>query len=160
MCHVCLTMDHHRLMALPAAASSAGPLRQRHESHNWRRIKRVGLGWVAATLSVLSTTAAWASYSCTGTVNDMNVSPGTGVVIFSSSAGLGSVYLCLLEGSTSSANGTVTPEQCKAMLTLLMAAQLSGQSVVLSFNDSLTCTTHPSWAWLTGWYWGPALQSN
>ena len=153
------TMNHDcRVHAQEATSIKRVDLRR--ESDRRQRSKRVVLAWLAAALSVIGNTAAWASYSCTGTVNDVNVTPGSGVVIFSSSAGLSSVYLCLLEGSTSSANETVTPEQCKAMLTVLMAAQISGQSVVLSFNDSLNCTTHPSWAWLTGWYWGPALHSN
>lgn len=123
--------------------------------------RRGVLASVSLVISMLVAAPVWASYSCTGTVNDVNVSPGTGVVIFTSSAGLNSVYLCLLEGSsTNSSNGTVTPGQCKAMLSILLTAQTSGQSVTLSFNDSLTCTTHNSWDWLTGWYWGPSLHSN
>lgn len=59
----------------------------------------------------------WANYYCNGTIDQVTVSPGTGVVYFSSaSSGLTSVYLCLLEGTQPSANGNVTPEQCKAML--------------------------------------------
>jgi hypothetical protein len=103
---------------------------------------------------------ALANYSCSGTVDNVSVSPGTGIVIFSSSAGLGAVYLCQIENSSSSANGTVTPEQCKSFLAVLLTAQATRQSVLFSFNDSLTCTTHPSWAWLTGWYYGPALMAN
>jgi len=114
----------------------------------------------AAVLALSLCAPVLANYSCTGTVDGVTVAPGTGVVIFSSSAGLSSVYLCQLEASTTSANGTVTPEQCKAMLSVLLGAQLSRQAVQLSFSDSLTCTTHPAWAWLTGWYYGPALSAN
>lgn len=107
------------------------------------------------------TAPAWANYSCSGTLDAVTLAPGTGIVVVSSSsAGLSWVYLCALEGSTSSANGTVTPEQCKAMYSLLLAAQASGRSVTFSFNDSLTCAAHPAWAWLTGWYWGPVSNAN
>lgn len=118
--------------------------------------------WAVAGI-LLNTFAApaWANYSCTGTIDAVTVAPGTGTVIVSSaSAGLTWVYLCLLEGSASSANGTVTPEQCKAIYSLLLAAQAAERSVTISFNDTLTCTTHPAWAWLTGWYWGPVSNAN
>lgn len=41
---------------------------------------------------------------------------------------------------------------------MLLTAQTSGKQIELWFNDSLTCTTHPAWAWLSGWYWGPRLH--
>ena len=55
---------------------------------------------------------------------------------------------------------TGTAAQCKAFLSVLLAAQASGRSIQLAFNDSLTCTTHDPWALLTGWYYGPVLLSN
>ena len=103
---------------------------------------------------------AWATYSCTGTVDSVSVTPGTGILILYMSGGLNAVYLCTVDGSSSSANGTVTPTQCKAFLSVLLSAQATGRSVQLAFNDSLTCTTHDAWAWLTGWYYGPVLLSN
>jgi len=120
-------------------------------------------GWrvIPPIAALLATAPALAAYTCVGTVNDVSVSPSSGIVIFTSSAGMGAAYLCYLEStSTNSANGPVSSEQCKAMLTVLLMAQATGQSVELTFNDSLTCTTHPSWAWLTGWYYGPVLHTN
>jgi hypothetical protein len=70
------------------------------------------------------------------------------------------VYLCEIEGTTASANGSVTPEECKSMLAVLLVAQVSRQSVEVDFSDSLTCTSHPSWAWLAGWYFGPVLRAG
>jgi hypothetical protein len=80
--------------------------------------------------------------------------------MFSSSAGLDAAYLCQLENTTNSANGPVTPAQCKTLLSVLLVAQATRQQIQLAFSDELTCTTHPSWAWLTGWYFGPTLVAN
>jgi len=114
-----------------------------------------------ALLACLSfSTPAWATYSCIGTVDAVSVSPGTGIVVLYVSGGLNAVYLCNVDTNSSSANGTVTPAECKAFLAILMSAQASGRSIQLTFNDSLTCTTHDAWAWLTGWYYGPVLLSN
>lgn len=114
----------------------------------------------AIVASLLCAAPAWATYSCIGTVDAVSVSPGTGIVVVYMSSGLNAVYLCNVDTSSSSANGTVTPTQCKAFLSLLMSAQATGRSVQLTFNDSLTCTTHDAWAWLTGWYYGPVLLTN
>ena len=115
---------------------------------------------ISAIVASLITLPAFANYSCSGTVDSVTVTPGTGVVIFSSSSGLGAVYLCQIENTTSSANGAVTPAQCKAFLSILMTANATGQQVQFAFSDTLTCTTHPSWATLTGWYFGPMLLAN
>lgn len=114
----------------------------------------------AMVVSLLFAAPAWATYSCIGTVDAVSVSPGTGIVVLYVSGGLNAVYLCNLDASSPSANGTVTPTQCKAFLALLLSAQASGRSVQLTFNDSLSCTTHDAWALLTGWYYGPVLLTN
>jgi hypothetical protein len=98
--------------------------------------------------------SAFAAYSCNGVIDQVNVSPNGVVIVDSTAAGLQSVYLCQI-GTT--ANG-VSPDACKAILSLILAAKLSGASVLWSFSDSLTCTTHPAWAWLGGWYYGPNLN--
>jgi hypothetical protein len=117
--------------------------------------------FIATSLvSIVTSLPAWGNYSCVGTIDSVGVSPGTGWVILSStSAGFASVYLCLLEGTTTSNNGNVTPGQCKAMLTTLQMAVATQQGIELDFSDSLTCTTHPAWAQLTGWYYGPVLYA-
>jgi hypothetical protein len=115
---------------------------------------------VAVLASLWFATPAWATYSCTGPVDSVSVSPGTGIVILSMTGSLNAVYLCNVDTTWSSANGTVTPTQCKAFLSILLSAQASGRSVSLAFNDALTCTTHDAWAALTGWYYGPVLLSN
>lgn len=115
---------------------------------------------VGALLWIAASAPALANYSCVGTVDGVSVAPGTGVVIFSSSVGLASVYLCQIENTVTTPAGSVTPEECKTFLGVLLVAQATRQSVELDFNDSLTCTTHPSWAWLTGWYFGPALHAG
>jgi hypothetical protein len=117
-------------------------------------------GVTMALVAIAAAMPTWANYSCVGTIDSVGVSPSTGWVIFSSSSvGFGSVYLCLLEGTTTSSNGNVTPGQCKVMFTLLQMAVATQEKIELDFSDSLTCTTHPSWAPLTGWYYGPVIYA-
>lgn len=99
---------------------------------------------------------AFANYFCIGPLDDVNVSPSGVVVVTSRASGLLAVYLCQIGNTT---NG-VGPDQCKAILSALLAANATGQSVEWAFDDSLTCSTHPSWSWLTGWYFGPDVQSQ
>jgi hypothetical protein len=114
----------------------------------------------SALVFVISAAPARANYSCVGTIDSVGVSPGTGWVIFtSSSVGFSSVYLCLLEANTTSGNGSVTPGQCKAMLSTIQMAVATQQKIELDFSDSLTCATHPAWAQLTGWYYGPVVYA-
>lgn len=120
--------------------------------------KRFGIT-LAITSTVLSA-PAFATYSCEGHVVNVGVAPGTGIVILTTDNGFGSVYICQVDTTSSSANGPVTPEQCKSFLAVFLAAQTTGQRIQFAFNDSLTCSTHPSWAWLGGWYFGPMLLSN
>lgn len=100
--------------------------------------------------------AANANYTCTGPV--MGVEMGLdGEVNAETIAGtLTWTSLCSVETTENS----IAPDACKAIYTTLLAAQLSGQPVTLWFNDNLTCTTHPSWTLLTGWYFGPAVNMH
>jgi hypothetical protein len=120
---------------------------------------RKTLKYVLSLLACMFVTPAWATYSCIGTIQRVGLSPGTAIVVLSTTSGLSDIYLCSIETATSSANGTVTPEQCKTFLAMLLSAQASGAAVNLMFNDGLTCSTHPSWSWLTGWYYGPVILS-
>jgi hypothetical protein len=109
---------------------------------------------IVLTLASLASPAAFANYSCTGSVDQVSVSP-TGVVTLTSSAiGLTDVYLCQIGTTT---NGVDT-DPCKSIFALLLSAHATGAQIDLSFSDSLTCSTHPAWAWLTGWYFGPNLH--
>jgi hypothetical protein len=105
------------------------------------------------TMGLLASEASFATYSCTGTVDQVNVSPNGVVILASSAMGLTDVYLCQI-GTTM--NGVDT-EPCKSILAVLLTAHATGAQIQLSFSDSLTCSTHPEWAWLTGWYYGPNL---
>lgn len=114
-----------------------------------KTIRRIG-----AALVLMTSTSAFAAYECQGTIQSVSLNPSGVVTVHSPSSGLGVFYVCQI-GSTT--NG-VGPEQCKAMLSLLYIARSTGQRVSFTFDDSLSCTTHPSWSWLTGWYYGPTLQ--
>ena len=96
---------------------------------------------------------AFANYLCQGVPTQVTVSP-SGTVAVGSAAGLSWVYLCSVN---STANG-VDPAACKAILATLLTAQANSSTVTFWFSDSLTCTTHPDWSWLTGWYFGPSMQ--
>jgi hypothetical protein len=99
---------------------------------------------------------AFANYSCTGPVTALSTGPSGTVTV--QSAGLQFVYVCYLYGT--SPNG-VTADSCKGIYSILLSARTTGANVTWIFNDSLTCTTQPAWAWLTttplGWYYGPQL---
>jgi len=107
------------------------------------------------TLFTFSASVAQANYFCTGVVDAVDVSPTGVVVVDSPAAGLRSFYVCQIGATT---NG-VGPDVCKAILAVLLASRTTGQLVEWAFSDTLTCSTHPSWAWLTGWYYGPNLHS-
>jgi hypothetical protein len=113
-------------------------------------IRRIGTTLVL----MASSSAAFANYYCSGTVQTVSLNQSGIVTVSSPSSGLGTFYLCQIGATT---NG-IGPEQCKAMLSMLYLARATGQKVGFTFDDSLTCTTHPSWAWLSGWYYGPTLE--
>ncbi len=105
----------------------------------------------ALCMAALAAPCAEANYFCYGTVDQVAAGPDGSVMAVS--AGMGWVYLCHVDSTW---NG-ITPDACKGVLSALLAAKLAGRQVQWAFNDALTCTTHPSWAALTGWYWGPAM---
>lgn len=81
------------------------------------------------------------------------LNPSGTLTVTLATAGLNAVYVCSI-GATY--NG-VAPEVCKAIYAGLTAAQLTGSTVYWYYSDALNCTTHPSWAALTGWYYGPQV---
>lgn len=92
-------------------------------------------------------------YTCTGSVAGATLDPA-GRVYAESLAGLSHTYVCQL-GSYS--NG-VAPDACKAIYAMLVTAQLAQKNVTLWFNDGGSCTSHPAWSALSGWYFGPILE--
>ncbi len=123
-----------------------------------RRSFRFGV--LLAATSLVTSLPALASYSCEGHISALSVAPSTGIVVLSTDNGFGSVYICQVDATSSSANGPVSPTQCRAMLSVLLTAQTTGQRVQFAFNDSLTCSTHATWAWLAGWYYGPVILTE
>lgn len=106
----------------------------------------------SAVVLLISTSNAWANYSCIGQVYGVSIDVN-GSVYAGSIPGGNWPLLCQI-GATF--NG-VGPDACKAIYTLLITAQTSGRQVQMWFNDNLTCTTHPAWNTLSGWYFGPQL---
>jgi len=111
---------------------------------------------LAISMLVLASSPAFANYSCQGKIHQLSVDPGGNVVVGAVGSGLSWVYLC----NVSTTANSITPESCRGVLTTLLTASASGSDVVFWFNDSLTCTTHPSWAQLTGWYFGPTIENG
>lgn len=94
------------------------------------------------------------AYECTGKVNNVVINPA-GIVTLSF-GNINWVYLC----SVSESYNGVTPESCKAMFSLLIAAKLSDRNITMWFSDdSANCTNtkHTAWETLKNWYYGPAL---
>lgn len=94
-----------------------------------------------------------ATYFCTGPVTAVALSPN-GVVTVSGFGGISWSYLCSVTAGQTFSNG-YTSDACKAAYTTLITARLSGVPLTIGFNDNFSCTTQPSWANLTGLYWGP-----
>ena len=109
---------------------------------------------LAALVACLLGAPAFATnYACAGPVNGVTVGP-SGVVSAESAGGQHWGYFCQIGGSSNN----VTPDACKGILAVLLAAQASGKSVNVWYSDSNDCSWHASngaWAWLTTWYWGP-----
>lgn len=103
------------------------------------------------SLMLLASSPAFATYACQGPVQELSINTSGNIIVSAGGITLG--YLCSVTTTTDS----VDPETCKAVYATLLAAEASGQSVELWFNDSLTCTTHTEYTFLTGWYSGPAL---
>jgi hypothetical protein len=108
----------------------------------------------AILLSLVASAGAHATYSCTGPVTGVTVSP-QGYVTAESLAGISWGYYCHL----SNVYYGVSPEACRGILALLLSAEAQGKSVEIWFEDNLSCSTRPSWAWQAGWYWGPRIVS-
>lgn len=116
----------------------------------WLQVRSIGAVMFLLALSPI----AAASYECVGAVSGTQISP-TGVVMANSIAGITAPYLCSVNTTT---NG-VSTDACKAIYAMMLTAESQGRSVVLWFNDDPnTCSSHASWSWLTGWYWGPMLN--
>ncbi|HZF32151.1 MAG TPA: hypothetical protein VE907_23745 [Gammaproteobacteria bacterium] len=98
--------------------------------------------------------SASAAYFCNAKVTGLSVGPD-GVVTMQA-APFNWVFMC----ATSATTNDVSPEACKSLLAVLLTAKTTGSTIQLAFNDALSCTTHPAWTYLTGWYWGPALLTD
>jgi len=103
------------------------------------------------SVGLLWSTAPWANYSCTGPVDWVALNQAGIVTVSSTASGLGVFYVCQIGATTNN----IGPAVCNAMFAQLTAARATGNPVQWSFDDSLTCTTHPTWTWLSGWYYGP-----
>lgn len=94
---------------------------------------------VAAVMAI----PAHANYICSGTISYLGMANDGNVVLAGPGGIPTAVLLCNLNNSTS--NG-FSPAACKAAYATLLANRLSGQPVSIYFNDSLTCSTQPTWS--------------
>jgi hypothetical protein len=108
---------------------------------------------VFASVTLIACTAsASANYFCEGKVHHVAVGPGGQVTLYAD-PGFHWDYLC----SVSAATNGVSVDACKAIFSALLTAQATDKTVQWAFSDALSCTTHPDWQYLTGWYWGPVV---
>jgi hypothetical protein len=109
---------------------------------------------VSAIATLLCAAPAMAvHYACSGPVSGVTAGP-SGVVSAAAAGGQSWGYFCQL-GAVSN---NVSAEACKGILAVLLSAQATGKSVTVWYDDDLTCSTHPSWAWLNTLYWGPSIN--
>ena len=108
-------------------------------------------------LLVVFSTSANAVYTCTGPVTGLTIEPTSGDVIPEAAGGFSWPRMC----SVSSSKNGISVESCKVIYSALLAAQTTGKTVTLWFNDNGDCSSssHPSWQLLTGWYFGPKINN-
>jgi hypothetical protein len=97
----------------------------------------------------LTAVPAYANYLCQGTMNFVSTG-NSGDVVVNVPGQSTQVVLCNLSSSTS--NG-FTADSCKNAYATLLSAKLSGQTAILFFSDSLSCSTQPSWSGYVSVYW-------
>lgn len=107
---------------------------------------------IAILLLLPAPILAQSIYSCSGTVTSLGLAP-SGLLTVTVGT-LANVYLCEI-GNTYNGVGA---DVCSAIYAHLLSARTTGSLELFNFNDTLTCTTHPSWAPLTGWYFGPQFN--
>ena len=112
---------------------------QKSRFHKW-----LALGVVSASML---TTNAFANFTCSGKVTYLGLQPD-GVVTMAVN-GFGVWYICSLSGTYG--NSGHNAEGCKAWYASLLAAQKTGQGVVLYFqspagtSNGAECTALGSW---------------
>jgi disulfide bond formation protein DsbB len=120
------------------------------QSNQWSHARGLVLGLAL----FLSAPVFAADYSCSGPVNGVSITPG-GIVAAASAGGQSWGFFCQLGQTT---NG-VTPEACKAILTILLTAQTTDKRVTIWFRDDLSCSANRGWNWLSTVYWGPMIEN-
>ncbi len=106
-------------------------------------------GWLALACLPLQANAA---YFCAGPIELVAVERSGRIGFRAPSWAQNSIsILWVCSVSTVDASG-IPPDSCKAILSTLLSAKVTGATVVWAFNDSLSCTTHPTDTTLTGWY--------
>lgn len=96
-------------------------------------------GRVSATLiALLFSGAAYGNTVCQG-YPSVALSP---VGLVQLNIGHGTWYLC----STTSTHGTFSPEGCRSLLAMLIAARAAGQPFRFIFNTTLPCSGLGDWA--------------
>lgn len=108
---------------------------------------------VAMLLTLAPSVANADVYACTGPVSSIALNQDGMLTVTVGT--LANVFICRIDDPVYG----ITTETCRAIYSLLLAAKLLNKPATFSFNDSLnSCTNHPAWAQLTGWYYGPEVQ--
>jgi len=123
------------------------------------RKRKVFAALCAATLTFLCP-ASYATYSCTGTVQQVEVTP-TGDVLASFNFSGGNANFMNVCNINSQAV-VASPAVCKSMLSVLIDAQATQQPTTLWFSNTTGTCTFTAWTSLTdyGWYSGPSVASH
>ena len=112
--------------------------------------KIVKIAAIACGLACTSMGAS-AGYSCSGTVGGISLAENSGEVLIADIGGtqLKNTRYCSILTETNSVNVTA----CKTFYASMLAAMTSDRVVEIWINNSLTCTTNPEWANVTGFYY-------
>ena len=108
---------------------------------------------VLLSIAVIALPSYAGTYACTGTVTMLFIN-GAGTVVVQGPGGLPAIGLC----SVTAATTNFAVDSCKTAYATLLAAKLSGQSATVNFNDSLTCSTQPTWGNSNTSAWGVSTQ--
>lgn len=124
------------------------------------KITTLFIGFISITTTATSYAQSSQAYNCRGKIQQVEVGPSGDVnATFNFTDGSGPwIHVCNL--NTQEVN--VSPTTCKAILSVLIIAQSTKQSVWMWFNNtSGTCTLN-AWSRLSdyGWYWGPSLTAD
>lgn len=125
---------------------------------------RTGVQRAIGTVLVSASTALWptasiaGTYSCVGKISQITTDPNGTVNATFEFTGGGMAWQDVCNLNTAAYNVPVAA--CRAILATLLSAKLSGNNVVMFFDNTTPSCSAAAWRPLreSGWYYGPSIQ--